>query len=168
MATKYPFFNTKHPVIILRVSLFAVTPSHVASSKIECQNFSYVYRSRKHWECKYYSVWISCLISLSPRNALRWGYSNAAVVPSVSPSVVPSVRGPCEHNRDYTVAYFFVKLGRHFNHDKRMNPIDFGGQRSKVKVTMDIYGNKLVNTIETTPLRVSLSNLVDMLTMIRG
>ena len=47
-------FNTKHPVIILRVSLFAVTPSHVASTKIECQNFSYVYRSRKHWECKYY------------------------------------------------------------------------------------------------------------------
>ena len=46
-------FNTKHPVIILRVSLFAVTPSHVASTKIECQNFSYVYRSRKHWECKY-------------------------------------------------------------------------------------------------------------------
>ena len=30
-----------------------------------------------------------------------------------------------------------------------MNPIDFGGQRSKVKVTMDIYGNKLMNTIET-------------------
>ena len=26
----------------------------------------------------------------------------------------------------------------------------------------------LVNTIETTPLRVSLSNLVDMLTMMRG
>ena len=49
------FFNTKHPVIILRVSLFAVTPSHVASTKIECQNFSYVYRSRKHWECKYTS-----------------------------------------------------------------------------------------------------------------
>ena len=49
-------FNTKHPVIILRVSLFAVTPSHVASTKIECQNFSYVYRSRKHWECKYLSI----------------------------------------------------------------------------------------------------------------
>ena len=32
-ATKYPFFNTKHPVIILRASLFVVTPSHVASSK---------------------------------------------------------------------------------------------------------------------------------------
>ena len=56
------FFNTKHPVIILRVSLFAVTPSHVASSKIECQNCSYVYRSRKHLECKYfkkYSAWIA-------------------------------------------------------------------------------------------------------------
>ena len=47
-------FNTKHPVIILRASVFVVTPPHVASPKIECQNFSYVYRSRKHWECKYY------------------------------------------------------------------------------------------------------------------
>ena len=28
---------------------------------------------------------------------------------------------------------------------RRWAPIDFGGQRSKVKVTMDIYGNKLVN-----------------------
>ena len=53
LVTKYPLFNTKHPVIILRASLFGVTPPHVASSKIECQNFSHVYRSRKHWECKY-------------------------------------------------------------------------------------------------------------------
>ena len=30
---------------------------------------------------------------LSPRNALRWGYSNAAVVPCVRACVVPSVRG---------------------------------------------------------------------------
>ena len=51
-----PVFNTKHPVIILRASLFVVTPSHVASSKIECQNFSYVHRSRKHWECKYFEM----------------------------------------------------------------------------------------------------------------
>ena len=60
------------------------------------------------------------------------------------------MRGPCECDRVYTVAYFFVKLGRHVNHDERMHPIDFGGQRSKVKVTMDIYGNKLVNTIDLT------------------
>ena len=75
------------------------------------------------------------------------------MVPCVRACVVqsfrPSVQGPCEHDRDYTVACFFVKLGRHVNHDERMNPIVFGGQRSKVKVTMDIYGNKLVNTIET-------------------
>ena len=74
---------------------------------------------------------------LSPRNALRWGYSNAAVVPSVRPCVrvcvVPSVRGPCEHDRDYTVACWF-------------------------RPSVD-----LVNTIETTPLRVSLSNLADLL-----
>ena len=49
-----------------------------------------------------------------------------------------------------------------------MNPIDFGGQRSKVKVRMDIYGNKLVNMIETKPLCISLSTLPDMLTMVRG
>ena len=49
-----------------------------------------------------------------------------------------------------------------------MNPIYFGGQRSKVKVTVDIYGNKLVNTIETKPLDVSLSNLADKLNMMRG
>ena len=108
---------------------------------------------------------------LSPRNALRSGYSNAAVVPCVRAcmcaSVRASVRGPCEHNRDYTVSCFFVKLGRHVNHEG-MNPIDFGGQRSKVKVTMDIYGNKLVNTIETKPLCISLSNLADMLAMVRG
>ena len=45
--------------------------------------------------------------------------------------------------------YFFVILGRYVKNDERMNPIDFGGQRSKVNVIMDIYGNKLVNTKET-------------------
>ena len=49
-----------------------------------------------------------------------------------------------------------------------MNPIDFGGQRSKVKVTMDIYRNKLVNTIETKPLCASRSNLAHILAMVRG
>ena len=49
-----------------------------------------------------------------------------------------------------------------------MNPIDFGGQRSKVKVANDIYGNKLVNTIETKPLCASLLNLADMLAKVRG
>ena len=43
-----------------------------------------------------------------------------------------------------------------------MNPIDLEGQRSKVKVIMDIYGNKLVNMIETKPLCLSLSNRAGM------
>ena len=64
--------------------------------------------------------------------------------------------------------YFLIKLGRHVNHGERMNPIDFEGQRSKVKVTMDIYGDKLVNTIETKPLCISSSNLAEMLTLVRG
>ena len=41
------------------------------------------------------------------------------------------------------------------NHGERIDPINFGGQKSKVKVTMDIYGNKLVNTIESKPLCAS-------------
>ena len=63
---------------------------------------------------------------------------------------------------------FFIKLCRHVYHGERMNPIDFGGQRSKVKVTMDIYGNKLVNMVETKPLCISLSYLADMVRMMRG
>ena len=35
-------------------------------------------------------------------------------------------------------------------------------------VTIDIYGNKLVKTIETYPLCASRSNLADMLAMVRG
>ena len=63
---------------------------------------------------------------------------------------------------------FLTRLVRHVGHGKRKKPIDFGGQRSKVKVTMDINGNKLVNTIETKPLCISSSNLAEMLTMLRG
>ena len=49
-----------------------------------------------------------------------------------------------------------------------MDPIDFGGQRSKVKVTIDMYGNKLVNMIETKLLCATSSNLADMLAIVRG
>ena len=56
---------------------------------------------------------------------------------------------------------FSIKLARRVSHSERMYPIDFGGQRSKVKVIIDIYGNKLVNTIETKPLCASSSNLAD-------
>ena len=49
-----------------------------------------------------------------------------------------------------------------------MNPIEFGGQRSKVKVAIDMFRNKLVNTIETKPLCASSSNLADMLAIVMG
>ena len=62
----------------------------------------------------------------------------------------------------------FIKLGRHVNHGERMDPIDFGGHRSKFKVTIDIYGNKFVNKMETKPLCTSSFNLADRLTMVRG
>ena len=49
-----------------------------------------------------------------------------------------------------------------------MDPIDFGGQRSKVKVTIHIYGNKLVNKIEAKLLCAFSSNLAYMLAIVRG
>ena len=55
-------------------------------------------------------------------------YENNLVVPSFR----PSVRGPCEHDRDYTVASFFVKLGRHINHDEMMDPINSGGHNEHI------------------------------------
>ena len=61
---------------------------------------------------------------------------------------------------------FFIKLGRHVSDIERMDSIDFGGQRSKVKVTIDMYGNKPVDTIKTKPLCASSSNLVDMSSMV--
>ena len=90
--------------------------------------------------------------------------------PSVSPSVRQCVRHalPCEHDRNLTVVCLFIKLGRHVHYDERMNPIDFGGQRSKVKVTIDIYGNKLVDKIETKPLCASPSYLAYKLAIVRG
>ena len=69
-------FNTKHPVIILRASLFVVTPSHVASLQIECQNFSYAYRSRKHLECKYYYLRVCTKLQVLSKTASRlWFYA---------------------------------------------------------------------------------------------
>ena len=63
---------------------------------------------------------------------------------------------------------FLIKLGRHVSHVERMDLIYFEGQRSKVEVTIDIYGDKLVNTIETKPFCISSSNLAEIFTMMRG
>ena len=39
-------------------------------------------------------------------------------------------------------------------HDERMSPIDFGGDRSNVKVPIDQNGYNFVNTIEIKPVSV--------------
>ena len=49
-----------------------------------------------------------------------------------------------------------------------MDPIDIGSQKLKAKVTIDIYGNKLMNTIETKPSFASPSNLAYMFVIVRG
>ena len=55
---------------------------------------------------------------------------------------------------------FLIKHGRHVSHSERIDPIDYGGQRSKVKVTIDMCGNKLVNMKETKPMCATLSNFM--------
>ena len=168
----------------------------------------------------FYTFYFLILFLLSLRNALRRGYSNAAVIPWVRASVSQSVsesrlvlvnaiatkmfckyspnladiltmtwgwtllilevggqrsrshshirRRHCEHDRDWTVAFVIVKLCRHINHGWRMNIIDSWGQRSKSKVTMDLYVKNLVHAVETEPLCASLSNLAGILTVMRG
>ena len=49
-----------------------------------------------------------------------------------------------------------------------MDPIDFRVQGSKVKVTINIYVNKLVDMIDTRPLCATSPNLADMLAIVRG
>ena len=39
---------------------------------------------------------------------------------------------------------FFIKLGRHVSHIEKIDPIDFGGHRSKFKVTIALYEKMLV------------------------
>ena len=63
--------------------------------------------------------------------------------------------------------YKHIFIYFHVSHSEKMDPIDFRTQRSKVKVIIDMYKNKLVNTKETKPLCASPSNLADMLSMMR-
>ena len=63
---------------------------------------------------------------------------------------------------------FSIKLGIQVGHSEKMDSIDFRGHRSDVKVTIHIYGKKLVNMKETKSLCASSSNLADLLTMVRG
>ena len=90
------------------------------------------------------------------------------VLASVCPSVCGSVHKACKHDTDRTVSARTVKLGTHITHDKRKNPIDFQGHESKVKVTSYTLMLNLVNTIQTEPFQLGLSNLVHRLLMTRG
>ena len=96
------------------------------------------------------------------------GTYNGMARASVRLSVCGSVRKACKHDRDWTVPARAVKLGIHTTYDKRTNPIDFQGQGSKVKVTRWTLLLNLVNTIQTEPFEVGLSNLVHILLMTRG
>ena len=66
------------------------------------------------------------------------------------------------------VVCLIIKLAKHVHYDERINPIDYGGQWSKIKVTIDIFGNKLVNKINNKPLCALTLNLAYMLAIVRG
>ena len=48
--------------------------------------------------------------------------------------------------------YLYIKLGKHVNHDERMNPIDIGGLRSRTPSANIVI--KLMNMIDSKPLSV--------------
>ena len=85
--------------------------------------------------CPFHSVVID---SINPHERVAEGYSNAAVVLCLCLMLVcvrQSMRGPWEHDRDFNIVCFFVKLGRHGYHNERMGPIDFVGQWSRSQST---------------------------------
>ena len=73
---------------------------------------------------------------------------------------------PCKHDTDWTVKASTVKRGTHTTYDKKMPPIDFQGQGSKVKVTRYTLLLNLVNTTQTKPIQLGSSNLVHILLII--
>ena len=46
----------------------------------------------------------------------------------------------CEYDRDWIIVCIFIKLDRHVDHDERMNPINFLGQRSRSLVMLGCTG----------------------------
>ena len=112
----------------------------------------------------YFSTEILIFIRPTCRDVLWYG---AGVCPSVCLSVRPPVHKACKHDTDWTVWARTVKLGTLTTYDKRINPIDFQGQGSKVKVTRYILMLKLVNTIQTEPFQLGPSNLLHILLLIR-
>ena len=97
-----------------------------------------------------------------------YGMAFASVCPSVRPSVCMSICHTCKHDTDWTVPARVVKLGTHTTYDKRMNPIDFQGKRSKVKVKRYTMLLNLVNVIQTEQFQLGPSNLEHILLITRG
>jgi hypothetical protein len=60
-------------------------------------------------------------------NEVAKGYSNATIRPSVRPS------HPCEHSRINILQWILTKLGTYLVLKRVWNPIDFQGQRSRLK-----------------------------------
>ena len=88
------------------------------------------------------------------RSYLKWG-----LIQLVRGFICRLVK-TCKHDTKWTVSAWTVKLGTHTPYDKRMTPIDFQGQGSKIKVTCYKLLLNLVNMIQTEPFQLGPSNLL--------
>ena len=80
-------------------------------------------------------------------------------------------KNPCEQHRRQINDHRNIKPSTNVSHGERMNPIDFQGQGSTVKVTVDlgIFRQKiLVNSIEDKAIIIETSNLPQMFPLGRG
>ena len=72
---------------------------------------------------------------------LRWGYNIAAVRPCVLVCLYVSVcvcLEYCEQDRRQSYHHRSIKPSTNVPHGQKMDPIDFQGQGSNVKITMDL------------------------------
>ena len=88
---KVNFFN-KHIFFICPIDIFPISNTLVAYWVKKVTSAQHHTLKIYQFKINMYIIYVLNVL-LSPRNALRWGYSNAAVVPCVRACVVPSVRG---------------------------------------------------------------------------
>jgi hypothetical protein len=115
-----------------------------------------------HWLLKFTSSFcdmVSFFIIPSPMKLRRDIVTLPFVLPSFLPSFRPSVRPshPCEHSRINILQWILIKLGTYLVLKRIWNPIDFQGQRHRVKF---LPHNILVNTLESTSFNGFWLNLV--------
>ena len=149
---------------------------HRIYSRIKCPNFRYCkcrslnvhFRNLKNVKCHNLDFTVNHPSFAGVLFLLLYAQLVGTYNGVAQASVRLSVHKACRPDTDWTIPARTLKLGTLTTYDKRMNPIDFQGQVSKVKVTRNTLLLNLINRIQTEPFKLGPSNLVHILLMTRG